>query len=175
MKRAGLIFLAGLVACLAAFACVYFMGTAASRELMRQPQPELAWLKKEFNLGDAELTRISALHEAYLPRCAERCRLIEEQNLKLRTLLAQATNMTSEIEAVIAERAKIRAHCEAEMLQHFLEVSRTMPAEQGRRYLAWVEQQSSLRGEGMEARHRDAGAGEVPARSSHQSGSHQHH
>ncbi|RPI96188.1 MAG: periplasmic heavy metal sensor [Chloroflexi bacterium] len=155
MRKAGLVLLLGVVACIAAFACFYFMGTAASRELMRQPQPELAWLKKEFNLADAEFARISALHEAYLPRCAERCRLIEEQNAKVRSLLDQATVMTPEIRAVIAERARIRAQCEAEMLEHFLEVSRTMPSAQGRRYLAWVEQQSSLRGEGMEARHRN--------------------
>ena len=44
----------------------------------------------------------------------------------------------------MAERAKMRADCEAEMLEHFLEVSRTMPPEQGRRYLAWVEQQTFL-------------------------------
>jgi hypothetical protein len=30
------------------------------------------------------------------------------------------------------------------MLKHFFEVSRTMPAEQGRRYLAWVQAQTCL-------------------------------
>jgi hypothetical protein len=28
------------------------------------------------------------------------------------------------------------------MLQHFYDVSRTMPPEQGKRYLAWVQQQT---------------------------------
>jgi hypothetical protein len=41
---------------------------------------------------------------------------------------------------LLAERSKMRADCEAEMLQHFLGISRTMPPEQGRQYLAWVEQ-----------------------------------
>jgi len=38
----------------------------------------------------------------------------------------------------------MRADCQAEMLKHFFEVSRTMPAEQGKRYLAWVQAQTCL-------------------------------
>ncbi len=68
-------------------------------------------------------------------------------------MLFQITNVTPEIEGLLAERAKTRADCEAEMLKHFLAVSRTMPAEQGRRYLAWVEEQTCLRGTGMERSH----------------------
>ena len=30
------------------------------------------------------------------------------------------------------------------MLRHFIEVSQTMPAEQGRRYLAWVKEKAVL-------------------------------
>jgi hypothetical protein len=33
------------------------------------------------------------------------------------------------------------------MLKHFFEVSRTMPPEQGKRYLAWVRENTCLRGE----------------------------
>ncbi len=153
MKKGPAILLLGLLLAAGAFSGFYYVGTAPCRAMMRQPQPELAWLKKEFNLSDAEFARISQLHEAYLPKCRERCRHIEELNVKLRQLLAQTTTVTSEVQALLAERARMRADCEAEMLQHFLEVSRTMPPEQGRRYLAWVQQQSSLRGQGMEQRH----------------------
>ena len=131
--------LLGLVLAGAGFAGFYYLGTAHCRAMMRQPQPELAWLKEEFKLSDAESARITQLHEAYLPKCRERCRRIEEQNVKLQQLLAQSTNVTTEVQAVLAERARMRADCETEMLQHFLEVSRTMPQEQGRRYLAWVQ------------------------------------
>ena len=110
-------------------------------------------MKKEFNLSDAEFARISALHEAYLPQCAERCRLIEDQNGKLRELLEQSPTVTSEIENLLVERAKTRALCEAEMLKHFQEVSRAMPAEPGRRYLAWVREQTVLSAQPMESRH----------------------
>ena len=153
MKKGAGILLVGLLLAAAAFAGFYYTGTVSCRSLMREPQPELAWLKKKFNLSDAEFARITQLHEAYLPKCRERCRRIEELNAKLQEQLAQATTVTPEIQGLLAERAKMRADCEAEMLQHFLQVSRTMPPEQGRQYLAWVEQQSSLRGQGMEQRH----------------------
>jgi hypothetical protein len=153
MKKGGAILLAGLALCAAAFCGVYYRGMAPMRALMSGPQPELAWLRQEFNLGDAEFARITQLHEAYLPECRQRCRLVEQQNERLGQLLAQADTVTPEIRGLLAERARIRAECEAEMLKHFLAVSRTMPPEQGRRYLAWIEQQTFLRPTAMESRH----------------------
>jgi len=153
MKKAALILVAGLILCTAAFAGFYYLGTASCRAMMNEPQPELAWLKKEFQLGDAEYARITKLHESYLPECAQRCMRIAELNGKLEKLLAQASSVTPEIQNVLAERAQTRAECEAEMLNHFLQVSRMMPPEQGKRYLEWVEQQTFLSGQGMEARH----------------------
>src|ERR1035437_507404 len=108
MKRGGIILVLGLL--LAGPACLdfYYLGTASCRKMMRESQPELAWLKKEFNLSDAEFARISELHEAYLPQCRERCRRIGEQNAKLQELLAQSTTVTPEIRSLLAERAKTR-------------------------------------------------------------------
>ncbi len=153
MKKSALILLLGLLVSAAAFSGFYYLGTVRCRDMMRESKPELAWLKKEFKLSDAEFARISQLHEAYLPRCRERCMRIKEQNEKLKQLLSQSETVTPEIQNLLAERAKTRAECEAEMLKHFLEVSRTMPPQQGQRYLAWVEQQTSLRGQGMEQGH----------------------
>ncbi len=154
MRTGKLVLLLGLVLGTVAFSGVYYFGTAPCRQMLKAPAPELAWLKQEFNLSDSEFARISRLHAAYLPQCAARCQRIEEQNQKLRQLLAQATNATPEIQAVLDQRARLRAQCETEMLNHFLEVSRTMPREQGRRYLAWVERQTLLQAQGMEQRHR---------------------
>jgi hypothetical protein len=39
------------------------------------------------------------------------------------------------------------------MLQHFYEVSRTMPPEQGRRYLAWVQERTILADSHEEMQH----------------------
>ena len=153
MRKSVLILLGGLLMATVAFSGVYYLGTAKGRALMSQPQPELAWLQKEFHLSDAELARITKLHEAYLPQCAQRCQRIAEQNEKLKKLLSQTSVVTPDIRTLFAERAATRAECEAEMLRHFLEVSRTMPPEQGRRYLEWVEQQTVLSGQTMEMRH----------------------
>jgi hypothetical protein len=159
MKKGAAILLLGVLLGAAGFIGFYYLGTTACRDMMREPQPELAWLRQEFKLSDAEFARISELHAAYLPQCATRCQRISEQNEKLQELFPLATNLTSEIQELLVERARLRANCEAEMMRHFLEVSRTMPPEQGRRYLAWVEQQTFLRGSSMEEAHRSKSGG----------------
>jgi Spy/CpxP family protein refolding chaperone len=154
MKKGGLILLLGLLLCLAGFSGFYYLGTAPCRNMMHEAQPELAWLKKEFGLSDTAFARITALHEAYMPQCAERCRVTEQQNRKLKELLAKDATVTPEIQTLLTERARNRAQCEAEMLKHFQEVSRAMPPEQGRRYLDWVQEQTVLRPQAMESRHK---------------------
>ena len=144
-----LVLLLGLALAAAAYVCLYLSGTSSARRLERSSQPELAWLKQEFNLSDAEFERISQLHAAYLPRCADMCRQIEAQNQRLRALLAATNQMTAGIESAIAESARLRGQCQRNMLEHFYEVSRTMPPEQGRRYLAWVQERTFLAGESM--------------------------
>ena len=153
MKKAGFILMVGLLLSATAFAGFYYFGTASCRALMNEPQPGLAWLKKEFKLSDAEFARVTQLHEAYMPQCAERCRRIAQLSGRLGQLLNNASVITPEIQNLLAERAKMRADCEAEMLGHFLEVSRMMPPEQGQRYLQWVEQQCFLTGQAMEQSH----------------------
>ena len=162
MKRGLLILVLGGVGAVAAFCCVYLIATATPRALMQSPQPELAWLKHEFNLGGAEFERISELHAGYLPQCMERCRQIDELNDTLSKRLDAATQVTPEIERLLGERARIRASCQAEMLKHFFEVSRTMPVEQGKRYLAWARDNTCLREQAMDHR-RNGHAAVAPA------------
>lgn len=149
MRRSLVIVMIGLFAALAAYCGFYFVGTASQRGLLKSESPELVWLKKEFNLSDAEFTRISQLHAAYRPHCVEMCRRIAEQDVKLRKLLEPAQNLTPPIETVLAERAKLRVECESAMLRHFFEVSRTMPPAQSQRYLAWVKEKTFLPDHGM--------------------------
>ena len=103
-----------------------------------------------FNLGDVEFKRVSELHAGFLPQCMERCRRIDELNDRLSNTLAGATQFTPEIEKLLGERAQMRANCQSEMLKHFFEVSRTMPSEQGRRYLAWARENTCLREQAMD-------------------------
>jgi len=149
MKKGVLILLFGLVVAAAAYGCIYFVCTASARNLQSSNQPELAWLKEEFNLSDADFERVSGLHAAYLPQCRDMCREIDANNVKLQTLLSGATNMTPEIAASLAESARLRSGCQTMMLRHFFQVSQAMPAEQGRRYLAWVKEKAFLPDYGM--------------------------
>ena len=77
MKRLPIILLAGLLVPAAAYCAVYFKSTAHHREVLESQQPELAWLRNEFQLNDAEFKRITELHEAYMPHCTEMCRRLE--------------------------------------------------------------------------------------------------
>jgi hypothetical protein len=149
MKRGMLILAAGVVAAALAFGCFYFIGTATPRVLMRSEQPELAWLRHEFNLNDAEFKRVSELHADYLPQCMERCRRIDLLNTALSDAIDSAMQVTPEIEKVLRQRAEMRATCQSDMLKHFFEVSRTMSPEQGHRYLAWIRENTCVREETM--------------------------
>jgi len=149
MKRGVFILVLGLVAAAAAYGCVYLACTSSARSLQRSDKPELAWLKEEFNLSDADFNRASELHAAYLPQCRDMCREIDAHNANLRTLLSGATSMTPEITAELTESARLRSQCQTMMLRHFFQVSQTMPPEQGRRYLSWVKAKAFLPDYGM--------------------------
>ena len=144
MNRSVLILIGGLALGVLAYAGMYHAGTASSCCLVESKTPELAWLQQEFHLSGAEFKRISELHGQYLTGCAERCHQIDLKNQELARLLETTNNVSPEIQRAIEESAKLRAQCQSMMLQHFYEVSRTMPAEQGKRYLAWVRSKTVL-------------------------------
>ena len=144
MKKSWIIALAGIFAAVTSFCCFYYVGTAETRRLAASPEPELAWLKAEFHLSDAEFSRITKMHDEYLACCAERCRQIDEKNAELKRLLASTNAITPQIQAVLAQTAQLRVQCQQQMLDHFYAVSRTMPPEQGKRYLAWVQDRTIL-------------------------------
>lgn len=135
-----MILAAGAVLAIAAYAGLYFVCTAPDRALLECEAPELAWLKKEFNLNDEEFRRVSEIHEAYVPECMERCLRIGAKNAELSVLLGTADGLTAEIEEKLEEAAQIRVECQKAMVKHFVEVSRMMPPEQGKRYIAWVQE-----------------------------------
>ena len=110
-------------------------------------RPELAWLKSEYHLSDAQFAEVVRLHDAYKPKCAEMCRRIDEQNARVQKLLAATNTVTPEIKQALAQAAQLRAECESAMMQHFYEVSRAMPSDQGKRYLAWVQSETLLPGQ----------------------------
>jgi len=139
MRRSLLILLAVLLAGAAIAGTSYLL---ARRICLRQLAPagnDLAWLRDEFHLSDTEMQRIRPLHEGYLPKCRENCARIAAKKQELQAALDKAQGMTSEAQQKLAEVAALRAQCQSNMLAHFFEVSRAMPAEQGRRYLAEMQ------------------------------------
>ena len=146
MRRPWLIILAGLMLALGAYWGSYRACSSNWHAIEASQEPELAWLKTEFHLSDAEFARVSALHEGYLAGCAERCRQIDEKNTHLKHLLAMTNAITPDIERTLAEAASLRAECYKQMLDHFYQVSKTMPPEQGKRYLSWVQNRTILSG-----------------------------
>ncbi len=92
---------------------------------------DLAWLRREFRLSDAELQRIRQLHEGYLPKCREMCGRIAEKQGEVEKALETGEAPDEKL----VELATVRAQCQAQMLRHFQEVSRAMAPEQGKRYL----------------------------------------
>ncbi|ODU25145.1 MAG: hypothetical protein ABS95_00965 [Verrucomicrobia bacterium SCN 57-15] len=142
MKRTWFIVLGGLLLAVAAYACVYLAGTSSERALTNSDKPALAWLQQEYRLNAAQFARLCELHEAYRPTCMEMCAKIDAKNAQLQKLLAATNVITPEIKRALTEAAEIRAECEAAMLDHFYKVAQTMPPNQGRRYLEWVQQET---------------------------------
>ncbi len=140
MNRSLVILLGALALGAAIFAGSYFASQRATVMCCVNPADDLSWLRTEFHLSDAEMARIRALHEGYLPKCGEMCAKIAAKKLELKSVLGTGTNLTTEAQSKLTELATLRAQCQAQMLQHFATVSLVMPPEQGRRYLAEMQQ-----------------------------------
>lgn len=142
MKRPWLIIFGGLLAAIGAYACVYLAAMSSVRSIAESKEPVLAWMQQEYHLNDAQFARLCELHNAYCPKCLEMCRRIDAKNAELQKLLAATNTITPEIKQALAEAAQLRAECQAGMLEHCNQVAQTMPPEQGKRYLAWVWQET---------------------------------
>jgi hypothetical protein len=149
MKRAMLILALGFATAALAYAVVFFDMTSREREAMKSDAPELWWLKQEFHLDDAQFQRVSLLHQGYLPQCGETCRKIAEKKAALKDIFSRTNAVTPEVEKKLQEISQLQAECQAGMLRHFYQVSQAMPPEQGRRYLAWVQEKTILAGVGQ--------------------------
>jgi hypothetical protein len=137
MNRSLVILLGALALGAALFGGSFFAGQRTC--LMTRPADDLSWLRDEFHLSDAEMARIQKLHEGYLPKCAGICAKIAAKKSELESALNGSTNVSPIVQQKLAEIAALRAQCQGQMLQHFTEVSQTMPPEQGRRYLAEMQ------------------------------------
>jgi hypothetical protein len=135
MKRP-LLTLIGVVALAAALFAAAFSAGQHFWGARARSTDDLAWLQQEFQLSASEMARIEKLHAGYLPQCEENCRKIAAKKAELAGALATAPLGDAAVAKLLTELGELRARCQAQMLQHFAEVSQAMPAAQGRRYLA---------------------------------------
>jgi hypothetical protein len=136
MRRSLFILLMVLLAGSATAGLTSLLARRVWAQYLVQPGDDLAWLRREFRLSEAELGAIRVLHAGYLPRCRDYCQRIGQRQGELRTLLESGGQAAQVIEAKLIAIGTLRAQCQAAMLQHFLEVSQAMPPGQGQRYLA---------------------------------------
>ena len=122
-----------------AFAACFSIASCVMAKVAGNPGDDLAWLCSEFHLSEPELGRIRALHAGYLPKCEAMCVRIAARNRELDTLLTEAREITPAVEQKLGEVAALRAECQAQMLRHFLEISKTMPTGQGARSLVIMQ------------------------------------
>ena len=139
MRRSLTLVIAMLLAGVAIAGGSYLLGCRICARQFATSGDDLAWLRREFRLSDAEMQRIRQLHEGYLPKCHENCALIAAKKKELQAALDRAQGMTPEARQKLDEVAALRAKCQANMLGHFYEVSQAMPPEQGRRYLVEMQ------------------------------------
>jgi hypothetical protein len=142
MKRSPVILLLALAAAVAVFAASYVLAQRVSAKRMTATADNLDWLRQEFRLSDAEMTRVRDLHDGYMPKCAEMCKQIAEKKNEVEVAMSAVTkgvDLRDPVGRKLSELALLRAQCQLQMLQHFVETSQAMPPEQGRRYLAEMQ------------------------------------
>src|SRR5690349_18630271 len=123
MKRSLLILIFALLAGIALFASSYLMSRRVCENCATSSTDNLDWLRREFHLSDAEMERMHQLHAGYMPKCMDMCSKIAAKKEELNTALAGTTNVSTEAKQKLTELAVLRSECQAQMLQHFIEVS----------------------------------------------------
>lgn len=139
MRRSLLILILALLAGVTLLGTSYLLGKCVCTYKMARNGDELEWLRREFHLNDSQMQTIRQLHQGYLPQCQERCAQIAAAKAELQAILDSNNGITPEAEQKILQVAQLRAQCQTQMLRHFQEVSKAMPPEQGRRYLAEMQ------------------------------------
>jgi hypothetical protein len=100
--------------------------------------PELAWLRTELSLSDAQFTEIAERHAAYRPVCEEMCRRIEESRSRLESIALKNRATDTELRQAISDYERVRGECKMKMLEHLYQTAALMNEEQAGRYLKTV-------------------------------------
>ncbi len=119
---------------------VYFRSaTAPTAAMLKQPQGEMEWLRREFQLNDAQFESVRWRHQEYMPVCDAMCAKIMTANARLEELIQSQKALTPEIEAALQECVHVQGECRRAMLGHVYAVGAEMPPDQGARYIAMMK------------------------------------
>ncbi len=138
MKRIILTLLVALVAGAAAYCLTRTHQMAVHRSVLLDSMPELAWVKSELKLTDDQFAKVSVLHTAYRPKCADMCGRIAAAHEKAESLIHKTPELTPELEQAIEEHAALHVEGQKAMLNHIFQTAGAMNHEQAARYLKEV-------------------------------------
>ena len=140
MIKAAWVLVVAIAAALAGYNSYYWTATNPAKTMLQQSRGEMQWLRREFNLTDAQFARIGRLHEEYTPKCVQMCLRIVEANANASRLIATNHAVTPEVEAALSECSRVHAECRRAMLDHVYGVAREMSPAQGARYIAMMRE-----------------------------------
>jgi hypothetical protein len=122
-----------------AFWLCTFFGTTDLRSMSSEPDADLVWLRREFDLTDVQFQRIRALHTAYAATCDLMCQRIMNANAALDAAISRNKQVTPEIQQAMGEVARVQQDCGQSMLAHVYEVSAQMDPSSAARYLQMMK------------------------------------
>ncbi|MDP3849023.1 MAG: periplasmic heavy metal sensor [Luteolibacter sp.] len=138
MKKPLAILILALLAGFAAFGITRKHCTTSNSNTLLDHLPELAWLKTELALSDAQFSEVAELHDAYRPVCEEMCRRIDDSRARLEAVALKNRSTDSELQQAIAQYEQVRSDCKMKMLEHLYQTAALMSEEQAGRYLKTV-------------------------------------
>jgi len=135
MKKGLFILILALAVGIAAFLAVRSQRQTAHHAVLLDTLPELAWLRTELQLTDAQFRQASELHTAYRPVCAEMCKRITSAHTELERIARTTRSTTPELTAAIQNHARVHAECQQKMLEHLYQTAALLDQKQASRYL----------------------------------------
>lgn len=149
MKRLPVFLVLILLAGVGAWAVSYGVGLRKVQPLVQADQSEMEWLRREYHLSESQFAAVKKLHQDYEPVCARLCERIMESQGKLSKLIESNRSVTPEVETAMRECAKVKEDCQQAMLGHIYRVSAAMNEDDGRRYMAMMEERVVRPGTGL--------------------------
>ena len=88
-----------------------------------------AWMQHEFHLNNAQLAKVKALEESYIPVCDKHCKDLAEAEAAIRKASSSEEKATQE-----AHLKELQAICQNSLMEHLKTVAAAMPKAEGDRY-----------------------------------------